>query len=190
MSKSKAKGTMAETAVARYLLEHGWPFCERRALRGTHDMGDITGTPGICWEVKYAGGSIKMSEWMGEMELETLHAQAAIGVLVIKPPGVGIRRVDQWLGVMNPKQHDELCMASALDIMFDVPLSYNSARVLKQLELCKNESPSSLAVAQGMPPSMREFPMTWYRVMYLGELVTLLHSAGYGDEDTAGVPLD
>jgi hypothetical protein len=190
VSKSKAKGTLAETAVAKYLLGHGWPSCERRALRGTLDQGDITGTPGVCWEIKYAGGAIKMSEWMGETEAETINARAAIGVLVVKPPGVGLTRVDRWLTAMTPKQHDELCLASALDIAFSAPVSYNSTRVQAQLELIKNESPTALAVAQGIPPSMKEFPMTWYRVMHLGELVTLLHSAGYGDEVTGGVSLD
>ncbi|NAE18288.1 hypothetical protein, partial [Enterococcus hirae] len=45
-------GTAAETATVRYLRTAGFPHAERRALRGTHDCGDITGTPGLAWEVK------------------------------------------------------------------------------------------------------------------------------------------
>src|SRR5690606_27104000 len=52
MSRSKDIGTRAETAVVRYLRANGFEHAERRALRGRQDAGDITGTPGICWEVK------------------------------------------------------------------------------------------------------------------------------------------
>lgn len=41
---SKNKGTAFETAVVRYLCEQGLP-CERRALRGVRDGGDIAGLP-------------------------------------------------------------------------------------------------------------------------------------------------
>lgn len=181
MNRPKQKGTAAETAVARFLLERGWPFVERRALRGTHDLGDITGTPGICWEVKHAGGAIKMSAWMAETETETANAGAAVGVLVVKPAGIGMTRVGRWLAIMTPKHHHELAMSTPLDIRFDTPFVYTSDRVLAQLGLMKQEEPGALAVAQGIPPGMKEFPMTWYMVMYLEEAVTLLRSAGYGD---------
>lgn len=50
MSKSKAKGTAAESAVVKYLREQGWPSAERRALNGASDRGDIAGVVGtvIC----------------------------------------------------------------------------------------------------------------------------------------------
>lgn len=189
MSKSKQKGTSAETAVARYLFEHGWPFVERRALAGAHDLGDITGTPGICWEVKYAGGNIKMSEWMAETEVETANAGAAVGVLVVKPPGVGMTRVGKWLAVMSAKQNDELMIAGDLGYAVSEPITYTSEKVLERLASIKGRAPHYIVVVQAIPPRMKDFPMTWYRVMYLEDAVTLLHSAGYGDEDTTGVPL-
>lgn len=190
MSKSKQKGTSAETAVARYLFSHGWPFVERRALAGANDLGDITGTPGLCWEVKYAGGNIKMSEWMGETEVETANAGAAVGILVIKPPGIGMTRVGKWLAVMSVKHNDELALASDLNIYFPPPITYTSANVLEELATSKQLLSGALPVVQAIPPRMKDFPMTWYRVMYLEDAVTLLHSAGYGDEDTTGVPLE
>ena len=52
MSRSKDIGTRAEAAVVRYLCANGWANAERRALRGSADWGDVTGTPGLVWEVK------------------------------------------------------------------------------------------------------------------------------------------
>ena len=45
MSKAKAKGTAAETALVKYLRDHGFPGAERRAMTGEFDQGDVTGTP-------------------------------------------------------------------------------------------------------------------------------------------------
>ena len=38
MSRSKAIGTSAETAVACWLQVNGWPECERQPLRGSRDQ--------------------------------------------------------------------------------------------------------------------------------------------------------
>jgi len=98
MSISKDRGTRAETAVVRWLQANGWPSAERRALRGNADAGDITGTPGICWEIK--GGtaardaitatrsSNQITEWLAEAERERATDNASFGVLVVQTPGV------------------------------------------------------------------------------------------------------
>ena len=52
MTRSKDIGTRAETQVVRFLAANGWPSAERRALHGSLDQGDVTGTPGLVWEVK------------------------------------------------------------------------------------------------------------------------------------------
>lgn len=44
MNPSKIKGTRFETAVATYLCST-FPTCERRALRGRLDGGDLAGLP-------------------------------------------------------------------------------------------------------------------------------------------------
>jgi len=44
VSYAKAKGTRFETAVVNYLREW-FPTCERRALRGNQDGGDIANLP-------------------------------------------------------------------------------------------------------------------------------------------------
>lgn len=98
MTPSKAKGTRTETAVVRYLTEY-WPHVERRAMRGTKDVGDITGTPGLVWEVK-AGSRLKIPLWMTQTETERINAVADFGLLIVKPVGVGVTRVDEWWSIM------------------------------------------------------------------------------------------
>lgn len=44
MSRQRAKGTRFESAVVAVLAER-FPYCERRALRGNQDAGDIAGLP-------------------------------------------------------------------------------------------------------------------------------------------------
>lgn len=75
MTRPRDIGTRAETAVVRVLRDHGFPHAERRALRGSQDAGDITGTPGVVWEVK--GGERaknashgQLSKWLHETSRE------------------------------------------------------------------------------------------------------------------------
>ena len=79
----KAKGSRAELAVARYMQEAGWPYAERSRAGWTDDRGDIDGAPGIVVEVK-DHKKFALSEWMGELEVETANARAITGVLVVK----------------------------------------------------------------------------------------------------------
>lgn len=106
MTPSKAKGTRTETAVVRYLGGF-WPYVERRAMRGTKDVGDITGTPGLVWEVK-AGSRLKIPEWLAQTEIERANAVADFGLLVVKPVGVGETRVGDWWSIMPLERQCEL----------------------------------------------------------------------------------
>jgi hydrogenase maturation factor len=99
MSKSKQKGTLAETAVAEF-LKHTFPAVERRTLSGANDKGDIAGVPGCVVEVKNQR-TYKIHEWMRETEIERVNAGADLGVLVIKPNGVGVSRVKDWFAVIS-----------------------------------------------------------------------------------------
>ena len=99
MSKSKQKGTLAETAVADF-LKQTFPAVERRALSGVNDKGDISNVPGCVIEVKNQR-SYKIHEWMKETETERVNAAANLGVLVIKPNGVGVSNVDKWWAVVS-----------------------------------------------------------------------------------------
>ena len=103
MSKAKAKGTAAETALVNWLREHGFPGAERRALGGGgfgEDLGDITGTPCLAWEVKNHK-SYKFPEWLQETKIETENAKADFGILVVKPNGVGLSRPGDWWAMMK-----------------------------------------------------------------------------------------
>ena len=104
MSRSKDIGTRAETAVVRYLQAYGWPNAERRALRGREDAGDITGTPGVAWEVKVRKRPISdadITAWLVETEAERIAAGAEVGVLVVGRPGVGEGHADRWWAYMR-----------------------------------------------------------------------------------------
>lgn len=101
MSRSRGIGTTAETAVVRYLRTRGFNHAERRALTGAHDQGDITGTPGLCWEIKSGRAAETASDgliqdWLEETETERLNAHADIGILVTKRPGYGPNRAASW----------------------------------------------------------------------------------------------
>lgn len=99
MSKSKQKGTLAETAVAEY-FKQTFPAVERRTLSGKYDKGDISGVPGAVVEVKNQK-TYKLSEWMKETETERVNAKEAFGILVVKPNGVGVSRTGDWWAIVT-----------------------------------------------------------------------------------------
>ena len=74
----------------KFLEEHGFPFAERRALHGSTDLGDITGTPGLVWEVKAGEAAMTASDnqiiaWLVETEKERCNAKKAeFGTLVVQ----------------------------------------------------------------------------------------------------------
>lgn len=117
MTRSKDIGTSGERAVVNYLREHGWPGAERRALHGNCDLGDITGTGPLVWEVK-SGEAAKnftdglLQTWIAQTEAERANAKADIGILVMARRGFGATRTGQWWAVMDMgTMHD----APALD---------------------------------------------------------------------------
>ena len=100
MSKSKQKGTSAESAfVKAECVTNVFPHVERRALAGVNDMGDVSGMVGLAVEIKNHK-SYKFPEWIKETEVERVNAKADYGILVVKPNGVGLNSVDQWWAVM------------------------------------------------------------------------------------------
>lgn len=105
VNRSKNIGTAGERAVVAYLRGHGFPHAERRALAGAEDRGDITGTPGVVWEVK-AGRAAEtasdglVSDWLDDTMRERLNAGADCAVLVLKRPGFGPGRAASWWAVL------------------------------------------------------------------------------------------
>ena len=83
MNKSKVKGTTFEVAVCAWLRDHGFPHCERRALRGNKDCGDVAGIPGVVLELK-AAKTLSLSAWMDEVRVEKANANASIAACIVK----------------------------------------------------------------------------------------------------------
>jgi hypothetical protein len=99
MSKNKAKGTSAETAVVNYLNANGFPHAERRALAGINDKGDVGGIPFVVVEVK-AHRTYTIPSWMKELATEKANAKATTAFLVVKPNGVGTANTGNWWAIM------------------------------------------------------------------------------------------
>lgn len=81
MNRSKARGTAWERRLVDYLVSHGLPYAERRALEGKNDRGDVSGIPSVVIEAKNAA-RITLAEWVDEMLVEKQNANAQIGVVV------------------------------------------------------------------------------------------------------------
>jgi len=97
MSKSKQKGTAAETAVVNWLLSKGRKHVERRSLNGVNDRGDIAGVPGVVLEIKNCA-KIELSAWLKELEAEMINDKADTGVVIHKKKGT--TDVGLWYATM------------------------------------------------------------------------------------------
>jgi hypothetical protein len=97
VSKSRAKGTAAESAVVRYLNDNGFPYADRAPLRGNADKGDITGIPGFVCEVKNCA-RMELAGWVDELDVEMRNAGVTLGAVVHKRRGKG--DPGQWFATM------------------------------------------------------------------------------------------
>jgi hypothetical protein len=124
MSKAKAIGTKAETAVRNYLLSFGYSELDahRNVLTGADDQGDVwlrEATRGlIVFEVK--GGQMAKNasyeqcvKWLEEAERERSNAQAAFGFLVTQRAGVGYPRAGEWWAYARLDDILRLCHGGA-----------------------------------------------------------------------------
>lgn len=185
MSRSKDKGTFAESAVADYLKQHGWPYAERRALAGAVDKGDITGTPGLAWEVKYAGVGLKMSEWIQETVTERRNAGAAHGILVVKPFGYGAKRTGDWFAAMVGSDYDNLTRypLPGLTLFGMATQPYSANRLRADVTAMRAiMDPHAAPFLTLRPRGKSETPGDWYRVTTLWHMTRVLRAAGFGDQ--------
>jgi hypothetical protein len=97
MSKSKQKGTSAETAVVNWLKELGRKHVERRSLNGSSDRGDIAGIPSVVIEVKNCA-KMELSQWVAELEVEIANDKADTGTVIHKKRGT--TNVGEWYATM------------------------------------------------------------------------------------------
>jgi hypothetical protein len=94
---SKQKGTSAETAVVKHLVNNGFPEAERRTLSGANDKGDISGIKDVCLEVK-DHKKINLAGWIKELEVERRNALATTGAVIHKKRGT--LNVGEWYATM------------------------------------------------------------------------------------------
>jgi hypothetical protein len=101
VTKSRARGTAAESGVTNFLRDTAFPHAERRRLRGVRDWGDIITTPELVIEVK-GGDAAKQASlndiaaWMIETETERQNADADYGLLVVQRRGASPARAGAW----------------------------------------------------------------------------------------------
>lgn len=182
---------MAESAVVGYLRLNGFLQAERRSLKGSLDQGDVTGTPGLCWEVKYADGGIRMAAWVAQTEIERINSTSDFGILVIKPRGLGVRSVGRWYAVMSAQGHDML-MEAALKHTEDEgacviysTIRFTAGAMATALAAARRDSAivglGLIPAITVVPPGAIGQPLLHYRVMHLDMMVQLLRAAGYGD---------
>jgi hypothetical protein len=97
VSKSKQKGTAAETAVVNWLVSKGRKHVERRTLNGSNDRGDIAGIPAVVLEVKNCV-KMELSAWLKELDVEMHNDKADTGVVIHKKKGT--TDVGLWYATM------------------------------------------------------------------------------------------
>lgn len=102
-STAKRKGSETEVKYVEYLKRNGVPNAERRHLNGVFDKGDIAGwnAPDASWnvvvEVK-SGASLKIPQWLAELDAEISNANAETGHIVVRPKGKP--NPEDWFAVM------------------------------------------------------------------------------------------
>lgn len=188
VNRPRAIGTVAETAVARYLQDHGFGGAERRALAGAIDKGDVAGTPGLAWEVK-AGRTLCLSQWLRETETERRNAKAQFGILVVKPAGFGVTRVGKWWAVMRKGEWDRLCFQiDSADCTPEMDATLLSGARITDLRDVMRRLPeprydnylSSLPHVLINPKGVRDHDR-FYIVTTMDQMVVMVRMAGYGD---------
>lgn len=105
MSKNKAKGTRAESAVVAYLQEAPmqFPHAERRALAGASDKGDVLVGPGVKVVVEVKDhAKLAMSHFLDEAVQEGENAKADLAAAWVKRRGKGSPA--DWYVVMTGAQ--------------------------------------------------------------------------------------
>lgn len=116
-NRARAKGTLAEVAIASYLQREGWPFAERRALSGAADRGDIAGVAGVNQGVMKRAvieakncATLSLPAWLREAEVERRNDNAATAAVWFKQRGVTDPAM--WPVAMYGRTYVELLIAA------------------------------------------------------------------------------
>lgn len=190
VNKSKAKGTMAESAVVSFLRTQGFPYAERLALQGGKDRGDITGIPGICIEVKNEN-EYTFSSWMNECVVETENSRADFGMVMAKPRLVGTTRTAQWYAIMHAFPWGALTAMAYqntrdvsvwVEDMSGANINRNLSRYLNLAEDHRRQAQRTHSCVRIAPVGVKD-PNMYYVVTTLVQMSDLLVRAGYGRRD-------
>lgn len=178
VNKPKNQGTKAESAFAAYLVDNGWPHAERRSLQGALDKGDITGTPGICWEVKSTSRpDVPYSAYLKECLVETVNAKAEFGVVVVKTKGYGYTRVGEWLAVMYVR--DLIRLDSPRWTMISTLKQKKGVRF--ELSMAEARGLDLAPIVQVCPPGKKEEPEQWHAFTTVAHMIKMLRWKGFGE---------
>jgi hypothetical protein len=177
-------GREAENLTAQYLIANGFPHMERRRLQGAKDKGDLAGSPGLMWEVKYLGRKSRprMAGWMHEVDEQTVNANADYGILVVKPPGFGPKQSGKFWAIMRWESFGKLFndafsatpSAYAL-LIYDHSNAKLTTLGARLVELDRIPGHQWLV---SIPPRVPE--TRGLAVLTLERMVPILHAAGYG----------
>jgi len=103
----KRKGSAWELAIAKYLVDKGWKFAERRLAGSMIDKGDIYGIIGCVIEAKNEK-RIDLAGYLKELETEIANAKAATGVVMLKKRGTtdvgeayAVMPIRRWVELMK-----------------------------------------------------------------------------------------
>jgi hypothetical protein len=91
----KHRGYATQRLVAQYLAAHGWPYAESTGAGRTGT--DITGTPGIDWEVK-ARRNLNLIALIDQMRERQV--PFSIPIAVVRPDGRGPATIDDWPAIL------------------------------------------------------------------------------------------
>ena len=94
-SRNRTLGRTTERAVADYLAAHGGPPAEPRSDGSHNPYGDIGNIFPLVIEVK-AEAKWRPRAYVKQLADEMNATDADMGAVFIKPPGVGLGKVDQW----------------------------------------------------------------------------------------------
>lgn len=185
MTRSKQKGTAAETAVVSFLRTVGFPYAERLALQGSKDRGDVTGIPGIVCEVKNEQ-TYTLSSWLAEATTERVNANADFSFVAAKPRLVGNTRVGDWMAIMYAVQFNALLnhagvIPAALwtHQMSGASINRDLAKNMKLAAVHASEADREWWVVEISPKGVTSH-LSHYCVTSLSQMSGLLVRAGYG----------
>lgn len=160
------RGKESERILVRYLVPHGFPNAERSVRTGLRtrdrelpDLGDIAGTPGLVWQVKamkpLTRAENEVPRWMLETERQRAAAGADLGILVVRRDQ---RPAEQWFAFLPVAD------------LYGVLGGLNDGRTGPWVV----DGPWGSGGDRGAV-------VAWPCRLYLGDLVTLLRSTGWGD---------